>query len=581
MTALLYVHPSGHLNDLVVPAGALSCMNAAPGPKLGRYSFEVKDEEISAARVIAMDVHWALSLPGFERLVAHVRSLRPDVPIVVGGVTAGHYARDLLTRYPVDYVLQGDSERSFAELVEHLLRGEEPPVLPNVHARERPPPPLQRMARAEFDESDPVTADWFPTYERHANWDAAAFPQGRTIPVSRGCAFRCPECYGSYASTYGRGYHLRSPERLGRLMKRCERLNVRNLRLFIAKPPDRTLTDLLHGLAAEGPYRFGSTVGLYLCTAPSVEDLDLLEASFETPVALSMIPPHEHVPALRPRRLAFEEKRWRAAAERIARSRVLTLDAWSTTTNDLVSLKRKLSDRDHARVKVSYGAVWSVTRPVDGVANSFDTVRDAMVPVWTFYAGRVLSPSIARMLAPFRYLDELDSDVDGLTCPSESVRGFFEASRRGWAAHHLPYLPGLRFSLVPLRDAPSVRKRHGVELHGALGVVEQARIAGDPLPLVELADHKGIGLRGAFTIDEAVRALAIVPHRMPDGGLDGRYVQALAADGLVAFAVPPAVRRATLELLVRVQGVQAALLDDESSALATGRGDLRYFRVPS
>ncbi|MCZ7685946.1 MAG: cobalamin B12-binding domain-containing protein [Sandaracinaceae bacterium] len=86
---VLYVHPSGHLNDLVVPAGAVTCMNAIPGPKLGRYAHEVADEEILEAAVVAIDLHWALALSGLEPLVRHVRALRPDVPIVIGGITAG------------------------------------------------------------------------------------------------------------------------------------------------------------------------------------------------------------------------------------------------------------------------------------------------------------------------------------------------------------------------------------------------------------------------------------------------------------------------------------------------------------
>jgi len=163
---VLYVHPGGHPNDLVIPAGALTCMNAARGTRLGRYAVEVTDDEIAAARVVAIDVHWALALPGFERLVTHVRAVSCGATIIVGGVTAGHYARELLERYPIDYVISGDPEASFAALVDALRAGARPTDLPNVHARDLPPPAQRRLTAAEYDATDPLTADWFPTCQR-------------------------------------------------------------------------------------------------------------------------------------------------------------------------------------------------------------------------------------------------------------------------------------------------------------------------------------------------------------------------------------------------------------------------------
>ncbi|HEX9050808.1 MAG TPA: cobalamin-dependent protein, partial [Anaeromyxobacter sp.] len=123
---LLYVHPRGHLNDLVVPAGAVSAMNAAPFPKLGRYAFEVTDAELRAARVVAMDLHWALGLAGLEPLLARVRAVNPAARVVVGGITASHYPRELVEALGVDHVVQGDAEAAFPALVAALLDGGEP-----------------------------------------------------------------------------------------------------------------------------------------------------------------------------------------------------------------------------------------------------------------------------------------------------------------------------------------------------------------------------------------------------------------------------------------------------------------------
>lgn len=588
---VLYVHPSGHLNDLVVPAGALSCMNAIPGPKLGRYAFEVTDEEIRSAAIIATDVHWALALSGFEPFVAHVRRLAPRVPIVVGGVTAGHYPAELLERYAIDFVIQGDSEPAFAELVRRLRASEPTSEIANVHARGAPPPRRARITEREFDETDCIGAEWFPTYERVSQWDAVAFRQGRTLTVSRGCAFRCPECYGSYATTYGRGYRLRSPGRLADLVERAARLGLRNVRMFVAKPPDRTLTDLLRELAARGPFRFENGIGLYLCTAPSEEDIGLLERAFESPVALSMIPPSEHVPRLKPRRLAFEEARWRAAAARIARSRTLSLDAWTTTTAALGEVREGLgAPAGTERVQVSYAAVWAVTRPVDGRAVPFERVVAAAAPVWTFYAARALSPALAELLSPYRFLDELDALAeDGEPVPADRpLAQFANAIRESFRRDHLPTLPELAWALWPLSqtEAPA-QGWSGASLHGALSLVaataEELRAATPHhAPLAMERDHRGVTLRAERDWPASTRALGLVPLARAGAAPEPRDLDAVARAGLVAIVLPVglAAGRVRVEIVVRVQEVHVAVLDAQGALVARGRGELGYFRPP-
>lgn len=132
---LLYIHPRGHLNDLVIPAGALACLNGLSVRRVGRYSFEVAADQIRAARVIAIDVHWALALPGAAALLDHVRRLSPEARVIAGGITAGHYAREMVDVTGFDFAIRGDSEVAFAALVEALLDGRDASALPNVYAR--------------------------------------------------------------------------------------------------------------------------------------------------------------------------------------------------------------------------------------------------------------------------------------------------------------------------------------------------------------------------------------------------------------------------------------------------------------
>lgn len=566
---VLYVHPWGHLNDLVIPAGALACMNAIAGPKLGRYAFEVTDDELREAAVVCIDVHWALSLSGFERLVQHVRAVAPEVPIVVGGITAALLADEILEAHPVDYVLRGDAEASFVALVAALRDGRSPSVLPNVHARGASPPPRTRMTDEQFDATDSVTLEWFPTLAKVTDLDAAAFPPGRTIAVARGCPQRCPTCYGSHASTFGAGYLWRSPARTTELVRIAERSGTRNLRLVVGKPSPRRLTELIDALAASGPYRFGSAVGLYLCRAPSDEELDALDRAFDSPLTLSMIPPEEHVPALSPASLEEERAAFRRVAARVSRSRNLRLDVWATTGRDTAALRADLGGNE--QVSVSSGAVWAMTRPTDANERTLEAVRAAVADVWTFYAARLLSPALAHLLAPFRFLDEVDDGLDALPPPhARELLPFHDAIQRSWRTHRLPTLPGLSFAAVPVTVGRSRREAEGTRYRGEFAVVDAAHAVGAAVPLETHFDHRGVWLEARLALPHDCDGLAIVPR---DASLD-----ALAARGLVVLRTASGGVRLRVDL--RVQDARAFLFDEDGEPLRRGVADLSYFREP-
>lgn len=588
---LLYVHPAGHLNDLVVPAGALSCMNAVSVDKLGRYAFEVSEDELRDAAVIAIDLHWALGLSGFEPLLADLRRVNPSVPVIVGGISASHWARELLARYAIDYVVCGDSETSFAALVLALLEGKRPHGLANVFGRGLPEPVRTRMSAAEFDVTDPLTADWFPTFARCSDWDAAAFPAGRTIPVARGCPLRCPECYGSFAATFGPGYLLRSAAATVALLERAARMGVRNLRLFFGKPPSPRTAELMQAIARAGPFSFTNEVGFYLCTPVAAAELAALAAAFPAGLALSAVPPEQHVPALAPRQRELEDCDWHTMARVAAKGHTLTLDLWTTRPERLAELRRDYGVTESSRVKVSSAAVWSVTRPLDAITTpSFDDVRVAMLPAWTFYAARALSPALSTLLAPFCFLDELAGAPEEAACPRPPLSEFFELIYDSWRRHRLPVLPGLGFVACAVDDvveapvASTTATPQGTRLHGALtylapGVVPDVSRRG-PL-LVESRDRKGVTLQAGIELDSSARAIVLLPTIGRPGRSSPQADRALLAQGAVALLVPPSSSGAhTLELAVRMQEVSVALLDSKGALVARGRAELGYFRHP-
>lgn len=547
-------------------------MNALDAPRLGRYAFEVNDDEIRAARIIASDLHWAVGLPGFLRLVEHVRSINPTVVIVAGGITAGHYAGELVRR-GVDHVLRGDSERSFTNLVQALLAGTPPGDLPNVVSLHGVGPSL-RLTQTEFDATDCLTLDWFPTLARVTDWPSDAFSPSRTLPAARGCPMRCPACYGSHASLYGPGTLTRSPSALAAEVARAASLGVSQLRVICGKPPARTLTAWLRALAESGPHRFHSMVGLYLCTAPSDEDLDLLHRAFDSPVALSVIPPEEHDPPLPPGVLLREQDAWRRVVARLGSTERIQLDVWATTSTDVDRIRRDLGAEDHPGVRVSLGSVWNLTRPSDGVVPELDSLRDTMDSLWTWLAARLLSPALSAALHPFALLDEIEEPPPTAAHVSPAA---WEAILGEWERHRLPLLPALAVTATPVVAGAhlKLRSQHGVRYEGALGVALPAELSAPLGPAALLRvnlSHRGVCLSATLDVPSGADALALHAFPLPGD-------PASPGPGLVVITgVSPGTR--TLRITLRMMDAWVDVSDSRGLRRASGRADLGGLRPP-
>jgi hypothetical protein len=315
-----------------------------------------------------------------------------------------------------------------------------------------------------------------------------------------------------------------------------------------------------------------------------VDDLELLDRTFENEIHISMIPPHEHVPELEPRQLETQQRGWLRVANQVSASQHLNIDAWTTARGDFERTRSLFeSVAGSRRVKVSFGAVWSVTRPTEnGEKHRFDTVRAAVEPLWTFYASRLLSPALASLLEPFQFLDELDVDPATLPAPDGPLRPFFDAIMASWRRDHLPTLPALRLAVVPLRLRPGVRTastRFGARLSGDLTCAENDQFEmlenGVPQSLQLTRDHEGVRLTASVSCPPGTSFLAFVPEPLAGAPADLDWVRALAASGMTGMQVrdPSPMSPIQIDVLLRMQEVFVYLQSQHGPL--RGRADLR------
>jgi hypothetical protein len=586
MSDVLYIHPSGHLNDLVIPAGAISCMNAVDNAsKLGRYAFEVSDEEIQRAKAIAIDLHWGISAPAFLRLISHVRTKNPDAKIIVGGITAGHLAEELVEKGICDFVIKGDSEVAFSLLVSCCLEKKLTLGIPNVVQKGALKPVLARMTQAEFDATDTLTTKWFPAYERLLDLETKAFTVGKFIMVARGCPFRCKTCYGSVADVFGRGILVRSPQSLVAMVRKAHSEKVENLRLIVGKPPQKVLNRLLKALRDAGPFDFATSVGLIICSPLTDEALSMLDKTFKNPVVISVVPPEEHEPALSGKRLVHEVDAWKRICKEVSHTRWLKIDMWANETGNFERLKRELSSD---RVRVSLATVWQLPRPGAGMPVSFEFLKETYEDLWTYFVARLVSPTLASLLAPFGFLDEL------LTDPFLAIRG--RTGALGNIASHalssferfmIPMFSDFSIGLVSLSSVGREQKEAcGIRCVGDVKIFRLGKESigeyrmDDVHRVEEHKTHRDILWESRMTVKVGQQAVGFVPlfDFLPPTWLldDGELV---SNDGVLALKLDPSLRGKTLtvKIFYRLHSLWIFAQDVDGRVVARGKADLQYF----
>lgn len=197
--------------------------------------------EQSAPRVVLVDLHWYEHCYGALEVARAVKVVWPDVPVVVGGLTATQFADEIVRDYPyVDYVVRGDAEVPLGLLVDHCCCGgglSELAAIPNLVYRQNGQVnrnPLTFTAGPDdLDALDFVSIDWLQHWESYAAFQYSGSGevdfrqvrfQGHWLSVGRGCTFNCIYCGGcqrAHRELAGReGFVLRSPERVVQDVKR-------------------------------------------------------------------------------------------------------------------------------------------------------------------------------------------------------------------------------------------------------------------------------------------------------------------------------------------------------------------------
>jgi len=176
----------------------------------------LKDERLDVDQLIrklrpvafGLDHHWMAHVQGALALAEIIKRHHPQIPVILGGLSATYYHEEILRQYPfIDFVVRGDStENPVLELLQAIKQKKGFDPIPNLTWRD-----VQGNIRANPLTVVPETLDDITIDYRHIMKKVVRYadPTGYqpfvdwyTYPVTavftcRGCTYNCKTCGGS------------------------------------------------------------------------------------------------------------------------------------------------------------------------------------------------------------------------------------------------------------------------------------------------------------------------------------------------------------------------------------------------
>jgi radical SAM superfamily enzyme YgiQ (UPF0313 family) len=169
----------------------------------------IRDAIAANAAIIGIGLPFSFSLEPGREIARGIRTVRNDIPIVMGGLEATLARDDLLKSGICDIVTLGESELIFRELVDTFRNGgieavfRNPPDGTRILSSERVPVGSPRPLIPDLDTLPFPAFDLLPGFPE--KYDAR-------IEGSRGCKFRCPFC--ASCGYWGNAFRGKSPGRI-------------------------------------------------------------------------------------------------------------------------------------------------------------------------------------------------------------------------------------------------------------------------------------------------------------------------------------------------------------------------------
>lgn len=268
-----------------------------------QFDLEVWLKGLQGVRLFAIDLHWYEHSFGALDVAGVCKRVYPDVPVVLGGLTASYFAMEILEGFPqIDFIILGDGEVPLRALARYLCRceGENLTEVPNLVYRQNDQLISTGVTycatQADLDAMNFIDMD----YMLHADQLAelayslsekvemtdSAMRKGHWLTIGRGCLYNCSFCGGGNIAhmtiANRKGIIPRSPKRVVDDLENLKAAGVQQVSLNL--DPAIMGRDYWHELFTEMRLR-QVNIGLYIefFQLPDIEFIQELLLSVDIP----------------------------------------------------------------------------------------------------------------------------------------------------------------------------------------------------------------------------------------------------------------------------------------------------------
>ena len=210
-------------------AGVLDCPVEGIGHIETRHAVSLR-EAISERSPEIVGIHSTTFTLVDALLTAQaVKDLDPQIPVVIGGPHPSIYPVETAELSGIDYVVVGEGEITFTELVDRLSRGVDPEDVPGL-VYKRNGNMINTGKRPLIDDLDmlPFPARHLAPYEKYWSVIASRSPM-TTMITSRGCPYGCSFCARPHL---GKKFRARSARNVVDEMERCVEMGIREFLIY-------------------------------------------------------------------------------------------------------------------------------------------------------------------------------------------------------------------------------------------------------------------------------------------------------------------------------------------------------------
>ena len=155
-----------------------------------------------------LDLHWMAHVHGALALAEMIKRFHPDIPVILGGLSATYYHEEILRNYPfVDFVMRGDStEKPLLQLLRALKGKGEFKNIPNLTYRDGTNGIHANPITYVPEDLNDITIDYRHIMKKVVRYmdpvGYQPFIDWYSYPVTavftcRGCTYHCKTCGGS------------------------------------------------------------------------------------------------------------------------------------------------------------------------------------------------------------------------------------------------------------------------------------------------------------------------------------------------------------------------------------------------